>query len=168
MDYEDEPGMFQIVREVLSQYSPETALVNIGATIGGLGAVYPLAKSLGFITTGIVSTLALSNPEWVSEDVDFICFITDDNWGGKIDSGELAPTSKAMVMCSDVFVGIGGGPISRDEMLAGQAAGKPLSFYPAEFSHRAAIKWAERNGLPVPTSFGGDAHEVFHHPKTLP
>ena len=161
MDYEDQPGMFQTVREVLSRYSPETTLVNIGATEGGLGEVYSLAKSLGFITTGIVSTQALSHPEYISEAVEHVCFIRDESWGGKLASGELTPTSQAMVMSSDVLVGIGGGPISRDELLAGKALGKPVIFYPAEIGHEAAIRRAEWRGLPVPTSFWGEAHEVF-------
>ncbi len=161
VDYEDEPGMFQVVREVLSRYSPETTLVNIGATAGGVGDAYPLAKALGFTTTGIVSTQALEHPEYVSEAVDTICFIADESWGGKTASGELAPTSEAMVQCSDVLVGIGGGPISRDELLAGKAMGKPVEFYPAELNHEYAIREAERRGLPAPTSFWREAHEAF-------
>src|SRR5215467_234866 len=54
MGYEDEKGMLEIARKVLSRYSPETTLVNIGVTSVGCGAIYPLAKSMGFITTGIV------------------------------------------------------------------------------------------------------------------
>ena len=55
LGYENETEMFRIVREELSKYSPETALVNDGVTKWGLGEIYPLAKSLGFTTTGIVS-----------------------------------------------------------------------------------------------------------------
>ena len=161
VDYEDEPGMIQTVRKVLSQYLPESTLVNIGATEGGVGDAYSVAKSLGFTTTGIVSTQALAHPEYISATVDYVCFIRDESWGGKLASGELAPTSRAMVLCSDFVVGIGGGPISRDELLAAKASGKPVIFYPAEMSHEAAILWAERRGLPVPTSFWGDAHEAF-------
>jgi hypothetical protein len=160
-DYEDEPGMLKIAREVLEQYSLDSTLINLGATEGGLGTVYPLAKSLGFRTTGIVSTQTLPNPEWISEAVDYVCFIEDESWGGKLPTGELAPTSQAMVICSDVLVGIGGGPISRDEMLAGKAMGKPVMFYPAEISHELAIRRARARGLPDPTSFWGEAHEVF-------
>lgn len=161
VDYEDEPGMLKIAQEILDQYLPTSTLVNIGATEGGLGAVYPLAKSLGFTTTGIVSTQTLPNPEWISETVDYVCFVADEGWGGKLSSGELAPTSQAMVMCSDILVGIGGGPISRDEMLAGKAMGKPVIFYPAEIRHELAIRRAKARGLPEPTSFWGEAHEVF-------
>jgi len=160
--YENENAMLQIVRETLSEYSPETTIVNIGGTRGGIGAVYPLAKSLGFTTTGIVSSQALDYLEEISDAVDFVCFIADDQWGGKLpDSDELSSTSKAMVACSDILIGIGGGDISRDEMLAGKEQGKPVHFYPAEVNHTWAIRRAERLGLPPPDSFWGTAHEVF-------
>ena len=154
--------MLQKVRQVLSGYSPETTLVNIGATKAGIGAAYPLAKSLGFDTTGIVSTQVLDNLDEISQAVDYVCFIADELWGGKLpDSEQLSPTSEAMVACSDILVGIGGGEISRDEMLAGQEQGKPVYFYPAQMDHESAIKSAEQAGLPKPDSFWGEAHEVF-------
>ena len=154
--------MLQTVRIILSGYSPETTLVNIGATKGGIGVAYPLAKSLGFTTSGIVSTRALKDVEQISSAVDFICFIEDNQWGGKLpDSDALSPTSEAMVSCSDVMIGIGGGEITRDEMLAGKERGKPVYFYPAEVSHQWAIQRAKRKGLPLPDSFWGEAHEVF-------
>lgn len=160
-DYEDELGMLTIAHTVLMQYDPVTTLVNMGATQGGLGAIYPLAKALGFTTTGIVSRNALEIVDEISPDVEFVCFIADETWGGKMPSGELFPTSEAMVRCSDVMVGIGGGPISRDEMLVGRARGKSVYFYPADISHKLAILWAEKRGQPVPTSFWGEAHEAI-------
>jgi len=160
--YEDDTAMLRKVREILSCYPSETTLVNIGATAGGIGAAYPLAKSLGFTTTGIVSTLALDNAEQISEAVDHICFISDNQWGGKLpDSNYLSPTSRAMVTCSDILIGIGGGEVSRDELLAGKEQGKPVHFYPAEVEHKWAIKNAEKAGLPKPESFWGEAHEIF-------
>lgn len=160
--YEDEKGMLQIAQEVLSGYSPATTLINIGATKAGLGAIYPLAKSMGFTTTGIVTSLALHYPGSISDAVDHICFIADKQWGGNMpNSNELSPTSKAMVACSDILIGIGGGEISRDEMTAGKSQGKPVTFYPAEMSHAWAIRYAKRMGLPPPDSFWGAAHEVF-------
>ena len=162
MEYEDEKAMLQITREVLSRYSPETTLVNIGATSVGIGAVYPLAKSMGFVTAGIVSTQALEFLEEISEAVDHVCFVPDNQWGGKLpNSNELSPTSKAMVECSDILVGIGGGGISEAEMLAGKAQGKPILYFPADMNHEAAIHHAEEMGLPTPHSFKGAAHEVF-------
>jgi hypothetical protein len=137
-------------------------LINIGATTGGVGAIYPLAKSMGFTTTGIVTNLALYYPESISNAVDHVCFIADKQWGGNLpNSNELSPTSKAMVACSDILIGIGGGEISRDEMVAGKTQGKPVTFYPAEVNHAWAIRRAKRMGLPSPDSFLGAAHEVF-------
>jgi hypothetical protein len=161
-DYESEAAMLQTVREILLGYSPETTLVNIGGTESGIGAAYPLAKSLHFTTTGIVSTKALDDGAPISEAVDTICFIADEQWGGKLPNlSVLSPTSKAMVDCSDVMVGIGGGEISRDEMAAAKEQGKPVHFYPAEINHAWAIQRAEEAGLPIPKSFWGEAHELF-------
>lgn len=160
--YEDEATMLQRVREVLSEYSPEDTLVNIGATRGGIGAAYLLAKFLGFRTTGIVSSQALEYPDEINEAVDYVCFITDEQWGGKLpDSDQLSPTSEAMVSCSDVLVGIGGNEIGRDELLVGKEQRKPVHFYPAEVDHAWAIRRAERTGSPPPDSFWGATHEVF-------
>jgi hypothetical protein len=162
MGYEDEEAMLQSARKVLSGYSPETTLINIGVTRVGIGAIYPLAKSLGFETTGIVTTMALDDPGGISEAVDHVCFVKDNQWGGKIPgSDELSPTSKAMVDCSDILVGIGGGGISEDEILAGKAQGKPVYFYPAEMNHEAAIHRAKYLGLPPPESFWGSDEGLF-------
>ncbi len=162
LGYEDEKEMLRIAREMLSKYSPETTLVNIGATSTGIGAIYPLAKSMGFTTAGIVSTQALEHLEEISEAVDYICFIEDHQWGGKLpNSDELSPTSKAMVECSDILVGIGGGGISLDEMLAGYEQGKEVLYFPADMNHERAQRQAERKGLPPPASFKGDAHDTL-------
>lgn len=160
--YEDSEFMLKIAESVLAEYSPETTLVNIGGTKNGLGAIYSPAKSMGFTTTGIASTLALEYPNDISRDVDHICFISDNQWGGNLpNSNKLSPTSQAMVTCSDILVGIGGGAISRDEMTAGRDLGKPVHFHPAEVNHEWLIRRAKRSGLPQPESFWGKAHEIF-------
>jgi hypothetical protein len=160
--YEDKEGMLKIARNVLSKHSPASTLVNIGATMGGVGAIYPLAKSMGFTTTGIVSTLALESPGEISTAANHVCFIEDTQWGGKLpNSNELSPTSKAMVACSNILVAIGGNDIARDELLAGQEQGKPIHYYPAEINHEWLIGRAKRMELPRPKSFLGSVHEVF-------
>lgn len=162
MGYEDEEGLLKIAREVLSQYRPEKTLIVIGATKVGIGAVYPLAKSMGFETAGIVTARSLKDPQRISEAVDHICFIPDDQWGGKLPaSDELSPTSRAMVDCSDILVGIGGGGISQDEMLEGKKLGKPIQYFPAEMNHEIAIRYAQKMGLPSPASFAAPADDVF-------
>lgn len=160
--YQDSNAMLEIARNNLKEYSPETHLVNIGATEGGIGAVYPLAKSLGFTTTGIVSNLAVQYAEAISPHADHICFVSDSAWGGKVAGSEsLTPTSQAMVACTDIFIGIGGGEITRDELLAGEELGKPVKFFPAEMKHEIAIERAMKKGLPIPASYWGAAHEVM-------
>ena len=162
MGYEDEKAMLAIARKVLSGYSPETTLVNIGVTSVGIGAIYPLAKSMGFTTAGIVTNLALEYPEGISDSVDHICFVKDTQWGGNLpDSDQLSPTSKAMVECSDILVGIGGGGISEAEMLVGKAQGKPVYFYPADMNHARAIQRAKKMGMPPPESFDSGNPELF-------
>jgi hypothetical protein len=162
VDYENERDMLKIAEDVLAKQSPETSLINIGATYGGAGAIYLTAKAMGFTTTGIVSSLAIQYLDDISNDVDHVCFIKDSQWGGKLpNSNNLSPTSHAMVACSDILVGIGGGEISRDEMIAGREQGKPVYFYPSEISHEYWIQRAQKMNLPAPDSFFGAAHEVF-------
>ena len=162
VDYEDEKAMLKIVENALAENSPETSIINIGATHGGIGAAYAIAKSMGFITTGIVSSRATQYLDDISVDIDHICFVADNQWGGKLpNSNVLSPTSQAMVACSDILVGIGGGKISRDEMIAGKEQGKLVQFYPAEINHEYRIRRTQEMNLPLPDSFWGEAHEVF-------
>ena len=161
-DYEHEAALLTMARDILSQYSPTTSLVNIGATAGGIGAVYPLAKTMGFQTTGIVSSVAAGHMEYISDAVDHVCFVSDTQWGGKLpNSNDLSPTSQAMVFCSDILIAIGGGEVSRDELLEGRRLGKPIFFYPAEISHEHLIQRAQKMDLPPPESFWGAVHEIF-------
>ena len=117
---------------------------------------------MGFLTTGIVSSEAIECLGEISTAVDHICFVKDAQWGGKLpNSDDLSPTSEAMVACSDILIGIGGGEIGRDEMSAGREQGKPVHFYPAEMSHAYLIRRAQKLDLPSPVSFWGAAHEIF-------
>jgi hypothetical protein len=160
--YEYEAAMLSIARSGLSKIPPDAVLVNSGATASGIGAVYPLAKAMGFTTTGIVSSVAAENLDEISDAVDHVCFVADRQWGGRLKgSDQLSPTSQAMVACSDVLVAIGGGTVTRDELMIGKALGKPVYFYPAEVSHQHLIQRARKRNEPLPESFWGAAHEVF-------
>jgi hypothetical protein len=162
MGYEDEQGMLQTVRHVLNQYRPEKTLVVIGATTVGIGAAYRVAKAMGFETAGIVTTRALAYPQGISEACDHICFIKDSQWGGKLPhSEELSPTSRAMVDCSDIMIAIGGGNISRDEVVEGRKLGKPFEYFPAEMNHEAWTQYTGRADGPPPESFLGSLHETM-------
>jgi hypothetical protein len=162
MGYQDEEGMLKTAQQVLSQYRPEKTLFVSGATEVGIGAVYPLAKSMGFETAGIVTMEEAADPEDISVFVDHVCFIRDTQHGGRLpNSNELSPTSRAMVECSDILVAIGGNDISLEELIEGRKQGKPIQYFPAELNHERAVRQAKRKGLPVPESFSGAVHEEF-------
>ena len=160
--YEDPDAMLEAAKAELSRHDPATSLVNIGVTPDGIGQVYPLAKSMGFTTTGIVSTQAQKYEASVSDSVDFGFYVEDATWGGFLDgSEELSPTSRAMVENSDIVVAIGGGEVARDEITAARAIGKTVTFIPADLNHDKAIAKAQKNGLPAPSDFRGAAHREF-------
>lgn len=162
VDYQNAAEPRKTVREILLQHTPNTTLVNYGATRAGMGAVYEVARTMGFTTTGIVSTLALEFADEISPYVDHICFIGDTSWGGKLpDSQGLSPTSRAMIACSDILIAVGGGEISRDELLAAREQGKSIQYYPAEVNHDWILANARKKGQPPPDSFWGAVHEVF-------
>lgn len=159
-EYDEEPVVLEIARKVLSGHSPENTLVNIGVTAEGAGIIYPVAKAMGFRTTGIVSTRVMNHPHRISTDVDVICVVLDTVWGGILpNTTALSPTSQAMVACSDVLVAIGGGKISRDELKAAKELGKTFQYFPAPMDHAYAIERAKSRGLPPPASFDGEVHE---------
>ena len=156
--YEDEAAMLEHAAQVLSKADSRTTLVNIGATPEGIGAVYTLAKRLGFETTGIVSTQARESGVASSPFVDLVFEVQDDTWGGFIKgTTRLSPTSQAVVDCSDRLVAIGGGEVARDELLVAQQRGKPTLFIPADMNHAAALAKATKAGLSAPTDFSGPA-----------
>jgi hypothetical protein len=113
--YEDAAAMLRQAGILMNEFDPETTLINIGATVDGIGAVYEIAKQRGFTTTGIVSIQAKKYNAQISSWVDHVFYIEDATWGGLLpDSGKLAPTSEALVSVSDFIIGIGGGrPRSR-------------------------------------------------------
>jgi hypothetical protein len=160
--YEDEAALLRHAGAVLDQVEPRTTIVNIGATPEGVGRVYELAKQRGFATTGIVSTQAREANVALSPCVDQVFFIRDSSWGGfEPGSERLSPTSDAMVGVSDRLVAIGGGEVSRDELLAARRAGKKVTFIPADMNHRAAIEKAAKKGQPPPPDFKGPVHAAF-------
>lgn len=157
--YNDPDAMQQRAAAVLEREQPQRTLVNIGATAEGIGAVYAIAKQKGFNTIGIVSSLARDGGVALSPCVDLVFVVRDQSWGGKLaGSGQLSPTSAAIVASSTALVAIGGGDVARDELLAARQAGKPVTFYAAEMNHRLARQKALNKGLPEPVDFRGSAH----------
>lgn len=156
--YQDATGMLSEAKKVLEAFDPATTIINIGATEAGIGAVYTIAKTMGFTTTGIVSILAKKHAAKISPSVDRVFLVADSTWGGRMKgTTALSPTSQAIVSCSDEFVAIGGGEIGRDEYLAARQAGKKVTFIPADMNHSRAVERARRKGLPLPTDFRGAA-----------
>ncbi|MGB8433575.1 MAG: hypothetical protein WCE38_04895 [Burkholderiales bacterium] len=161
-EYENKAAMLEQATRVLDEFDPRATIVSIGATPEGVGAVYETAKRKGFQTAGIVSTQAKENHVKLSPCVDVVFYVRDATWGGFIPGTErLSPTSTAMVETSDVIVAIGGGEVSRDELIAARRLGKKIQFVPADMNHEIARERASRRGQPAPTDFRGAAGVMF-------
>jgi hypothetical protein len=88
--------------------------------------------------------------------------VEDETWGGFVkETKDLSPTSKAIVESSDILIGIGGGEVARDELVAAKRLGKKVRFYPADMNHRKARESAKKKKLPEPTDFRGAAGAAF-------
>ncbi|MEJ2321532.1 MAG: hypothetical protein P8Z31_04060 [Gammaproteobacteria bacterium] len=160
--YEDEKAMLAEAESALEEFDPSGTLVNIGATPDGIGAIYALARERGFVTTGIVSSQARKYGISPSACVDYVFYVEDATWGGYTDNGKrLAPTSRALVENSDILIGIGGGEVARDELMAARSMGKEVRFIAADMNHAKVRAKASKKGLPQPQDFRGTAHEVF-------
>ena len=160
--YQEPGAMLERAAHVLDGQDPRKTLINIGATAAGIGAVYEIAKQKGFTTMGIVSKLAEEEHVPLSKCVDYVFYVPDSTWGGLIpETKQLSPTSAALVAASTSFVAIGGGDVTRDEMLAARAARKPVTFISADMNHEIAREKARKRGEPEPTDFRGSAHTAL-------
>lgn len=165
-EYEQKDLISKKVFDILEMYDPNKYIINAGATIDGIGMVYPLAKSLGFETTGIVSTEAQKYDVSIAEEVYHVFFIEDDTGGGLIEgTDELSPTSQVMVAVSDIIYALGGGAVSRDEYMKAQEAGKEVHFIAADVNHAKAIKKAKNKNQEVPTDFRGELEKSLESLK---
>jgi hypothetical protein len=161
-EYEDKAALIKHTTAILTQADPKMTIINIGATLDGIGVVYELAKKMGFTTSGIVSTQARDSKATLSPCVDTIFFVKDATWGGFIEgSQQLSPTSAAMVGASDRLVAIGGGEVARDELTAAKREDKSVTFIAADMNHKIARDKASKKGQPAPTDFRGAADAVF-------
>ena len=162
-EYEDKAAMLEKAGRILDEFDSSRMIVNIGATPEGIGAVYELAKRRGFITTGIVSTQAKEYNAELSPCVDYVFYVEDATWGGFIEGGDrLSPTSTAMVKNSDMLIGIGGGEVARDELMAAILSGKEVRFIPAEpMNHQSKNSSSDSGRSPL-------AQKTEDKLKTLP
>jgi len=163
--YEDPAAVREAIAAELSRFDRTNTLVCAGATSEGIGMVYPLALKKGYGTAGIVSSQAQREGVRLSNEVEVICVVQDDTWGGRQSGGRLSPTSQAMVDTCDEMIGIGGGLIARDELEEARKKGKAVKFVPAEMNHRLAIEKAAKAGNEAPTDFRGEAHTLFQAPE---
>jgi hypothetical protein len=155
-EYEDKAAMLSRAGAILTSLDPRTTIVNVGATIDGIGAVYNLAHELGFETTGIVSSQARESGATLAPCAGTVFFVEDPSWGGLMKgTTNLSPTSTAIVGVSDRIVAIGGGEVARDEFEAARRSGKTTEFFPADMNHEIARARAKKNGQPPPTDFRG-------------
>jgi hypothetical protein len=160
--YQDPDALIREASRILDRHAPARTLINIGGTDEGIGQIYALAKGKGFETLGIVSSLARQEQLPLSPCVDMVFFVPDSTWGGELPQGKgFSPTSSAIVRSSDALVGIGGGEVARDELLAARRAGKPVTFIPADMNHQLAREKARSKEQPEPTEFGGAAAAVL-------
>lgn len=170
--YENETELINKANDVLSHYSPNETIINIGATYYGIGVVYREAKKLGFETTGIVSSLTNRNDNGqrsFSRYCDTIFLVQDRTYGGFIDKNQeiLSPTSEIMVSSSDILVALGGGKISHDEFLMAKKRGKKVAFYPFDSNHSKYLKKSAKHGDPVPTDFSSPVAEAADESDVL-
>lgn len=160
--YQDQDAMLKIARDKLNDLDRQETIINIGGTPDGIGAVYELAKEMGFQTSGIVSTQGREYMKERPSNVDYLFFVNDPTWGGYVNgSSTLSPTSEAMVSVSKVMIGLGGGDVGRDELIEAHKRGLPVDFHPADMNHETALKKAAKAGKPAPTDFSGSANSGF-------
>ena len=152
----------ETILQLLSQRDPEQSIVNIGLTADGIGQAYLWAKTLGFTTSGIVSTAVLEFGSAISPECDYGFVVEDAAFGGYV-NGRLSPVSEAMVSVSDLMIAVGGGEVARDELTEMEKRGKSVQFIPAKMNQLRALAKAWGKGLPPPKdeTLWGAAHARF-------
>lgn len=161
-EYEDQASMLQQAERILGELDPKSTIVNIGATAEGIGEIYEVAKRKGFVMAGILSAQAKQYNVALSPHVDYVFYVEDAKWGRLLHgTTRLSPTSEAIVENSDIVVGIGGGEIARDELIAARRSGKKVRFIPADMNHQKAREGARGKRLREPTDFRGAAQAAF-------
>lgn len=137
--YEDMEKLTEEIKKDLEKISPVEYIIAIGATEEGIGAMYKVAKDMGFTTIGIVSTQALSYSGRFSEFVDSIYIVNDDYWGGIIPgTTKLAETTKTFLGVCDIIAAYGGGTNTAITLKFAKEMGIKTQFKEFEMNHATA------------------------------
>lgn len=141
LGYEDEMRLESFVRKDIDVLSRDEYVIAIGATEEGVGAMYKVAKDMGFATIGIVSTQALSYSGRFSDFVDSIYIVNDDFWGGFVPgTSKLTETTKTFLGVSDFISAYGGGKNTAVTLEFAKELGIQTKFEEFDMSHTLADK----------------------------
>ena len=142
--YDESVHVEELIRKSLSRFNPNRVVINSGLTTVGIGAVYEIAKQMGFETIAVVSMESLGqyrDEAGEAKGLSNVYRIADGTWGGlnKV-TNELNPTSKVNAEVSDEMVAIGGGDIGYFEARAGIERRIPVALYSARNGVKDATK----------------------------
>lgn len=162
LGYQDEASLERAAASILGGFDPATTIVNTGTLLTdgfktGIAAIYPVARALGFETTGIHPSIALSRPERhsLARAVTRVYFVGDATWGGLLPATrEPSQTLQALLQASDELVAIGGGEHTAQEIEAFLAHGKPVRFFAAAMHAETTRRWCQDKGLALPPPGG--------------
>ena len=131
-EYANPENLTKQIKRALSDFDPKSDLIMAGATVQGIGSVYPIAKEMGFETAGIVSSLA-HHSQNISPFADFVFYILSEQWGGYQSlNGEetqqplLDPVSKVIVRTTHLAIRLDGGKIAKIEAKELKKLGKTV------------------------------------------
>lgn len=166
LEYEDPDALEQAAIADLGNLDPNQTIIAIGATPYGIGRLYPIAKELGFMTLGIVSSTAVGRNEECAEGVDAIVVVKDTEWGGfrygqqRQDQrrGLLSPTTRVFVGASDSIAAYGGGNITAVSIEEMWRRDKPVSFKPFDMNHNIADMMQGQRGDGGSIDYRGPAY----------
>jgi hypothetical protein len=168
LGYEDPSIVARVGAQVLGDLQPAKTIVNSGTLLrrggeDGIAAIYPIAKNLGMLTSGIHPSVALAFREThlVSAFSDHWFFVEDATWGGFLaGSREISPTLQVSLEVSDELIVIGGGKHAAEEIEAFGHRRKRVRYYAAEMNHRATRSWCQRSGTAI-EDYRGAAHAAW-------
>ena len=168
LGYEKKERVEKIILDILESIDPFQSIVNSGTLLRkegeeGIAMVYRLAKSKGFMTTGIHPSIALDFSEThpISPFCDFSFYVEDDTWGGYLnDRFDPSPTLNVLLQVTHDMIVIGGGKHAADELSAFIKNQKKVRYFPAEMNQGATSEWCERARI-NPLDLKGAAHTVW-------